>query len=86
MQNWSRLERWYLVSTLEFILDRLTGADQASLQTILAGVLVLNATFASSSPSGILPEMMEEFGFGIEVATVTISIFVAGYCVGPQIW
>ena len=30
--------------------------------------------------------MMEYFGFGREVATLTISLFVAGYCVGPLFW
>lgn len=43
-------------------------------------------TFASSIPAGIVPQMEEEFGFGSEVATLTISIFVAGYCVGPLLW
>jgi MFS family permease len=43
-------------------------------------------TFASSAPSGILPQMMEHFGFGIEVATLTVSLFIAGYCLGPLLW
>ena len=30
--------------------------------------------------------MMEHFHFGEEVATLTISLFVAGYCVGPLFW
>jgi multidrug resistance protein len=30
--------------------------------------------------------MMEQFGFGIEVATLTISLFIAGYCLGPLLW
>ncbi|THG99890.1 hypothetical protein EW026_g2535 [Hermanssonia centrifuga] len=54
--------------------------------TLFSGMLVLNATFASSAPSGIVPQMMEQFGFGREVATLTIALFVAGYCVGPLIW
>jgi len=29
---------------------------------------------------------MEEFGFGKEVATLTVSLFVAGYCLGPLVW
>ena len=28
----------------------------------------------------------KQFGFGEEVATLTISLFVAGYCVGPLVW
>ena len=43
-------------------------------------------TFASSAPSGIVPQMIEQFGFGREVATLTIALFVGGYCVGPLIW
>ncbi|KAI0348401.1 MFS general substrate transporter [Trametopsis cervina] len=54
--------------------------------TLLAGILVLNATFASSTPSGIIPEMIVYFGFSIEVATLTIALFVAGYCIGPLFW
>ena len=30
--------------------------------------------------------MMETFHFGEEVATLTISLFVGGYCVGPLFW
>jgi hypothetical protein len=30
--------------------------------------------------------MMERFGFGDEVATLTVSLFVAGYCLGPLVW
>lgn len=29
---------------------------------------------------------MEYFTFSEEVATLTISLFVAGYCVGPLLW
>lgn len=43
-------------------------------------------TFASSAPEGLLPEMMSYFGFGEEVATLTISLFIAGYCLGPLLW
>src|SRR5579863_1804845 len=43
-------------------------------------------TFASAAPSGVLPAMMERFGFGQEVATLTVSLFVAGYCLGPLVW
>lgn len=30
--------------------------------------------------------MMEKFHFGLEVATLTIALFVGGYCVGPLVW
>lgn len=30
--------------------------------------------------------MMDYFGFGEEVATLTVSLFIAGYCLGPLLW
>lgn len=29
---------------------------------------------------------MQHFSFSQEIATLTISLFVAGYCVGPLVW
>jgi hypothetical protein len=29
---------------------------------------------------------MEYFGFGKEVATLTVSLFISGYCLGPLLW
>lgn len=54
--------------------------------TVLGGVLVLNSTFASSAPSGITQDVMRRFGMSQEVAVLCISLFVAGYCVGPLLW
>ncbi|KAK0528732.1 hypothetical protein OC834_003952 [Tilletia horrida] len=54
--------------------------------TFVAGLLVLNSTFTSSAPSSISTITGEEFGFSREVAILTISVFVAGYCLGPLIW
>ncbi|KZT01280.1 MFS general substrate transporter [Laetiporus sulphureus 93-53] len=54
--------------------------------TMLGAFLVLNATFASSIPEGIIYDMMDYFTFSEEVATLTIALFVAGYCVGPLLW
>ncbi|KAK0464945.1 MFS general substrate transporter [Desarmillaria tabescens] len=54
--------------------------------TILGGILVLNATFASSAPSGILPHLMEKYTFSEQVGVLVISLFVAGFCVGPILW
>jgi len=48
--------------------------------------LLLYRTFASSAPSNVLPQMMTQFGFSQEVATLSISLFIAGYCVGPLFW
>ncbi|GAA6014046.1 hypothetical protein JCM10207_000218 [Rhodosporidiobolus poonsookiae] len=54
--------------------------------TGLAGLLVLNATFASSAPSGLIPSIIEHFDVSSEVGVLLIAIFVAGYCVGPLLW
>lgn len=54
--------------------------------TMAGGLLVLNATFASSAPAGIVPQLIRKFGFSAEVGALTISLFVAGYCVGPLLW
>jgi hypothetical protein len=43
--------------------------------------LVFNATFASSSPSGIVEKVMKDFKFSQEVGSLMITLFVAGYCV-----
>ncbi|KAJ9104644.1 hypothetical protein QFC21_002142 [Naganishia friedmannii] len=54
--------------------------------TAAGSLLVLNSTFASSAPSGVVPNLERQFGFGREVGTLTISLFVAGYTCGPLIW
>ncbi|KAJ7119914.1 MFS general substrate transporter [Mycena crocata] len=54
--------------------------------TILAGILVLNATFASSAPSGIAVQLMEEYHLSEELVVLALSLFVAGYIVGPLLW
>ncbi|KAF5313288.1 hypothetical protein D9619_002999 [Psilocybe cf. subviscida] len=54
--------------------------------TLLSGMLVLNATFASSSPSGIFHQLREEFHLSQTLGTLTLSLFVCGYCVGPLLW
>ena len=43
-------------------------------------------TFASSAPSGVERELIRYFTFSQEVAILTISLFVAGYCIGPLLW
>ena len=54
--------------------------------TGLAGLFVLNATFASSGPSQLIPSIVTYFGVSSLVGTLTIAVFVAGYCVGPLLW
>ncbi|KAK4056904.1 hypothetical protein OIO90_002154 [Microbotryomycetes sp. JL221] len=54
--------------------------------TGFAGLLVLNATFASSAPSNLIPSIIVYFGVSQEVGILLISVFVAGYCLGPLLW
>ncbi|KAG8985007.1 hypothetical protein FRB90_004990, partial [Tulasnella sp. 427] len=54
--------------------------------TSISGLLVLSATFASSAPSGILRQLTSEFHLNHTLSILTISLFVAGYCVGPLLW
>lgn len=54
--------------------------------TICAVLLVVNATFASASPSGCLESIQEYFGVSAEAAGLTITLFLLGYCAGPLIF
>lgn len=54
--------------------------------TAAGSLLVLNSTFSSSAPSGIVADLERQFGFSQEVAVLCISLFVAGYCLGPLLW
>ncbi|TGO39917.1 hypothetical protein BHYA_0045g00110 [Botrytis hyacinthi] len=54
--------------------------------TVVAVLLVVNATFASSSPSGCLTGIEKEFNISAEVAALVISVFLLGYCFGPLFW
>lgn len=51
--------------------------------TIVSISLVLNATFASSAPSGCIEGIAEEFGVSIVAAGLVITLFLLGYCFGP---
>lgn len=54
--------------------------------TIVAVLLVVNATFASSSPSGSIEGIVEEFNVSLEVAELVITLFLLGYVFGPLLW
>lgn len=54
--------------------------------TICAVLLVVNATFASASPSGCLESIEEYFQVSSEAAGLTITLFLLGYCAGPLIF
>ncbi|PNP51373.1 hypothetical protein THARTR1_08023 [Trichoderma harzianum] len=48
--------------------------------------LVMNATFASSAPSGCFPSISKSFHVSEEAAGLTITLFLLGYCAGPLIF
>ncbi|KAK8064591.1 hypothetical protein PG994_007229 [Apiospora phragmitis] len=54
--------------------------------TCTAVLLVVNATLASSGPSGCFPSISEEFNVSEEAAGLTITLFLLGYCAGPLVF
>lgn len=54
--------------------------------TFVSVVLVVNATFASSSPSGCLESISRELHVSVEAAGLVITLFLLGYCAGPLFW
>lgn len=54
--------------------------------TVVSVLLVVNATFASSSPSGSTDGIAEYFGVSVEAAGLVVTLFLLGYCFGPLFW
>jgi len=54
--------------------------------TVIAIMLVVNATFASSSPSGCLRGIARHFDVSEEAAGLVITLFLLGYCAGPLVF
>jgi DHA1 family multidrug resistance protein-like MFS transporter len=54
--------------------------------TVVAVLLVVNATFASSSPSGTLNSIASHFSVSVEASGLVITLFLLGYCFGPLFW
>ena len=54
--------------------------------TLASIVLVMNASMASSSPSGCLPSIMEDLGVSMELAESTVTFFLLGFTSGPCLW
>ncbi|RMZ92439.1 hypothetical protein DV736_g333, partial [Chaetothyriales sp. CBS 134916] len=54
--------------------------------TMVAVMLVVNATFASSAPSGCLEGISKEFGVSHTAAGLVITLFLLGYCAGPLVF
>ena len=53
---------------------------------VVTAFFTLTSTFASSSSSVTLPNIVQKFGVSEEVARVTTFIYLAGYCLGPPVW
>ncbi|KAM3069214.1 hypothetical protein ACMFMG_010731 [Clarireedia jacksonii] len=54
--------------------------------TVISVLLVVNATFASSSPSGCLPGIAKQFHVSEEATGLVITLFLLGYSFGPLFW
>lgn len=53
---------------------------------LIGALCTLCTSFTSSAPSGIIPQMVEEFQTTKEVVKASIYLFVGAFCVGPLIW
>lgn len=49
-------------------------------------LFVVNATFASSAPSGALDGISQDLHTSVEAAGLVTTMFLLGYCAGPFIW
>jgi MFS transporter, DHA1 family, multidrug resistance protein len=54
--------------------------------TAVSIALVMNATFASSAPTGALSGISSEFHVSTEAAGLVTTMFLLGYCAGPLFW
>lgn len=52
--------------------------------TVAFGTLAVS--FASTAFSGSLPQVEQHFGVSTEVATLSVSLFVLGFAIGPMTW
>lgn len=54
--------------------------------TLLFSLFVISAAYGSSSLAGGLPLINEKFHVSTEVSTLSVSLMVLGFAVGPLIW
>jgi MFS transporter, DHA1 family, multidrug resistance protein len=54
--------------------------------TAVVILLVTNAAFASSAPSGAIDGISMALGVSAEAAGLVTTMFLLGYCAGPLIW
>jgi len=64
------------------------GFSQANkwLITLLVAFVTLAAAFMSSTYSGCLLQITQDFHISEEVATLGLSLYVVGFAVGPMLW
>lgn len=54
--------------------------------TGVAIVMVMNATFASSAPTGVIQGISGDLNVSVEAAGPVTTLFLLGYCAGPLFW
>lgn len=54
--------------------------------TGVAILLIMNATFASSAPTGAFQGISDDFNVSAEVVGLVTTLFLLGYCAGPLVW
>ncbi|KAK4495081.1 hypothetical protein PRZ48_013408 [Zasmidium cellare] len=54
--------------------------------TFVAILMVTNATFASSAPTGVIQGISDELHVSVEAAGLVTTLFLLGYCAGPLFW
>lgn len=54
--------------------------------TLLVGILTFCSAFASSSPSLLVPRIMERYHVSEEAGKIPIFMFLVGYMSGPMLW
>ncbi|THH20558.1 hypothetical protein EW146_g832 [Bondarzewia mesenterica] len=86
--NWPSWRKWYLTLSGGLVILNASVMYIASVLAPVANdrVVVHTRSFASAAPSGVIGQIMHEFGMSAEVATLMVSLFIAGYCVGPLLW
>ena len=79
--------RWSRIADLTVCADpKCWSTARRGYITSIAVLLVVNATFASSAPSGCLHSIGETFNVSREASGLVITLFLLGYCAGPLLW
>lgn len=54
--------------------------------TLVVILMVMNATFASSTPTGAFDGISRDLHVSVEAAGLVTTLFLLGYCAGPLFW